>query len=73
MSAHCCMYCLGTLKKYNLDFTRDIVCGTCVQKLLGTKNIPRKYAQKRSQRPRKSQTIGSVGNAVGKKLPTGVR
>jgi len=37
-----CMYCLENLSKYNLDFSRDIVCGRCVQRLVGAGNIPQK-------------------------------
>ena len=68
MSAYCCMYCLKDISMYNLDFKRDIVCGTCVQRLLGTKNLP----TRRSQRPRTARTVGGVGSGKGKKPPTGV-
>lgn len=40
MNAYCCMYCLKDISRYNLDFKRDIVCGTCVQKLVGGKELP---------------------------------
>ena len=71
--SHYCMYCTKDISMYNLDFKRDIVCGTCVQRLVGTKNIPKKHAQKRHRRRSTCKTIGGVGGRVGKKNATGVR
>jgi len=62
------MYCLKDLRKYNLDFTRDIVCGTCTQRLVGAKNIPKKHHQSLAT-ARKGRGAGS---GKGKKPPTGV-
>lgn len=62
MSAYCCMYCLKDVSKYNLDFTRDIVCGECTQRLVGTKNIP----QKRSHKPATARKVRSAGKIKGK-------
>jgi len=63
-----CMYCREDLSMYNLDFTREIVCGRCVQRLLGTKNLP----QKRHVSPATARTVGSRRGRKGKKPPTGV-
>ena len=68
-----CMYCTKDIGMYNLDFKRDIVCGTCVQRLLGTKNIPQKHTQKRPHRRSKPQTMGGAYKTMGNKSPTGVR
>ena len=49
MSAHRCMYCLKDISEYNLDFTRDIVCGRCVQRLIGSPQMSYRTLLRRSQ------------------------
>ncbi len=45
-----CMYCLANLEEKTLDFSRDIVCGTCVQKLVGFSTPPKRKPVKRKIR-----------------------
>ena len=68
MSAHCCMYCLEDISRYNLDFKRDIVCHECIQRL-----VPyRKYTRRGSKRVATARKVRDVGSGKGKKPPTGV-
>ena len=66
------MYCLEDLSRYNLDFTRDIVCGRCVQRLIGCPEPTRKHTARGSEKPTTARKVRSVGQTKGKKAPTGV-
>ena len=73
MSAHCCMYCLRDISRYNLDFKRDIVCGMCVQRLISAPEYPRKRIARGSVSPATARKVCGVRQTKGKKTPTGVR
>ena len=63
-----CMYCTKKIKEKNLNHNRGIVCPDCVQRLLGTKNLP----ARRPVSPATARTVGGAGSGKGKKPPTGV-
>jgi len=60
-----CMYCAKDMSKWNLDFSRDIVCDDCTQKLVGGKELP----EFRPQKPRTARKVRHVGKVRGD-LPT---
>ena len=62
------MYCTKKIKEKNLNHNRGIVCPDCVQRLVGTKNLP----QKRHVSPATARKVRTVGSGKGKKPPTGV-
>ena len=54
MSHKLCMYCLKDLSAIRqLDFTREIVCGDCVQGLVGSSALPVRLPKKPPESPRK--------------------
>ena len=67
------MYCLKDLRKIKqLDFTREIVCGDCVQKLVGSSALPKKHTQKQPEgdsRQRLGINEGACTDHTGQKRP----
>jgi DNA-directed RNA polymerase subunit RPC12/RpoP len=63
-----CMYCTKKIKEKNLNHNRGIICPACVQRLVGTKNIP----LRRSVSPATARKVRGARPSKGKKPPTGV-
>lgn len=55
--SYSCIYCLANLEEQVLDFSRDIICGTCTQKLIGFSTPPKKKPSKRKIKRLKMEEV----------------
>jgi len=63
-----CMYCTKKIDEGNLNHDKEIICGKCVQKLIGGPGMP----TRRPKKPATARKVRGAGPGKGKNPPTGV-